>query len=410
MKPAPHPAGGPRPTWHRLARLIASARQGDAGSLVAAVGVPLCAAGMAAAFRGPKQAHWRMLALTHGALGLVAGAVEPSARHRRVGRDDAVAAFRTGAGMVATGALLQAVAGRATPRFTADSENLRALASTSNPLRMCAYLLLVVAPGEELFWRGLVQGRLARRLGARKAAVATVALYGLAHVPTGNLGVTGAAVGLGSTLSLLRARGAGLERLALIHAMWVVPMLLAERVRTRTTPPPELGSKSPMAKDADMTTVPRDHRAGRRVTRWGRIAQLANNAVHVALYERSRGRLGGRMLGNQVGILTTTRPSDGEAYSVPLFVVPDGPDILLVASYRGSADNPRWYRNLLADPDAVLRIGRRVREVRARVLEAEERAAAWQRLVGHFEGYAEYQRRTTRELPVVRLSPRPGRG
>lgn len=377
--------------------------KGDVGSLVAAVGIPLCAAGMAAAFRGPKQAHWRMLALTHGALGLVAGAVEPSARHRRLDRADAMAAVRTGAGMVATGALLQGVAGRATPRFTADSENLRALSATANPLRMCAYLLLVVAPGEELFWRGLVQGRLARRLGPRKAAVATVALYGLAHVPTGNLGVTGAAVGLGSTLSLLRARGAGLERLALIHAMWVVPMLLAERFRTGTT-------KSPTAKDADMTTVPRDHQAGRPVTRWGRIAQLANNVVHVALYERSRGKLGGRMLGNQVGILDTTRPSNGETYSVPLFVFPDGPDVLVVASYRGSAEDPRWYRNLLADPDAVLRIGGQEREVRARVLDGEERAEAWRRLVDHFAGYAEYQRRTTRELPVVRLSPRPGRG
>ncbi len=386
----------------KLRRLITSARLKDAGSLVAAVGVPLCAAGMAVAFKGPKQAHWRMLALTHGALALAAGAVEPSARHRRLDRADIAAALRTGGGMVATGALLQAVAGRATPRFTADSENLRALAATSNPLRMCAYLLFVVAPGEELFWRGLVQGRLARRLGPRKAAVATVVLYGLAHVPTGNLGVTGAAVGLGSTLSLLRARGAGLERLALIHAMWVVPMLLAERFRS--------GTKSPTAKDADMTTVPRDRRSGRPVTRWGRIAQLANNVVHVALYERSKGRLGGRMLGNQVGILDTTRPSNGETYSVPLFVFPDGPDVLVVASYRGSAEDPRWYRNLLADPDAVLHMGDQERDVRADVLHGEERAAAWQRLVGHFAGYEEYQRRTTRELPVVKLSPRPGRG
>ena len=373
--------------------------KGDMGSLVAAAGIPLCAAGMAVAFRGPKRAHWQMLALTHGALGLAAGVVEPTSRHRRMDRADVVAALRTGGGMVATGALLQAVAGRATSRFTADSENLRELAETSNPLRMCAYLLLVVAPGEELFWRGLVQGRLTRRFGARKAAVATVALYGLAHVPTGNLGVTGAAVGLGSTLSLLRARGAGLERLALIHAMWVVPMLLAERFR-----------KSPTAKDVDMTTVPRDRHAGRQVNRWGRIAQLANNVVHVALYERSRGKLGGRMLGNKVGILGTTRPSNGETYSVPVFVLPDGPDVLIVASYRGSAENPRWYRNLLADPDAVLRIDDQEREVRARVLDGEERAAAWKRLVEHFAGYEEYQRRTTRELPVLRLSPRPGRG
>lgn len=411
MKPTPHPAGGTRPAQDRLVRITTFAQQGGAGSWVVAVGTPLCAAGLATAFRGTRQAHWRTLALTHGALGLAASAVEPSARHRRVERDDVVAAVRTGAGIVTAGALLQAVAGRVAPRFTADSENLRALAATSDPLRMCGYLLLVIAPGEELFWRGLVQGRLARRLGAREAAIATVLLYGLAHLPTGNLAVTGAAVGLGGILSLLRAQGAGLERLALIHAAWVVPMLLGERVRTRATAPsPATGSKLAKAKDADMTAGPRAHRAGRQVTRWGRLAQLANNAVHIALYERSRGRLGGRMLGNRVGILTTTRPRDGGTYSVPLFVFPEGSDVLVVASYRGSADDPQWYRNLLADPYAVLRIGGQVRQVRARVLDAEERASAWRRVVGNFAGYAEYQRRTTRELPVVKLSPRPVRG
>ncbi|MFF2410525.1 nitroreductase family deazaflavin-dependent oxidoreductase [Streptomyces sp. NPDC058092] len=69
--------------------------------------------------------------------------------------------------------------------------------------------------------------------------------------------------------------------------------------------------------------------------------------------------------------------------------------------------HPRWYRNLLANPDAVLRVGDRVRAVRARVLDADERAASWRHVVRSFKGYAEYQRRTTREIPLVRLSPQP---
>ncbi|MED7952161.1 nitroreductase/quinone reductase family protein [Streptomyces sp. BE303] len=396
---------------------------------MAAAGVLVGAAGLAAAFRGPRRAHWSTLALTHGALGLAASVVEPSARHRSAGREDVVTALRIGAGMVAGSVLLDAVVRRAVPRIAADAESLRALTATADPLRMCAHLLLVIAPAEELFWRGLVQGRLTRRLGAGRAAAATTLLYGLAHVPTGNAAVTGAAAGLGGSLSLMRARGASLERLALVHAFWVVPTLLAERARGADGTPRGPAAPRPALdhgtqdrgthhhgthhrgaadeKGPAMTTAPAGRRTGRTVTLWGRFAQRVNNAVHIALYERTGGRLGGRMLGNQVGILTTVRPRDGGPYSVPLFTFRDGADVIVVASYRGSSGDPRWFRNLLADPDAVLRVGGRVQAVRARVLEAEERAAAWPRVVRGFAGYADYQRRTTREIPLVRLSPRP---
>ncbi|MEV6937307.1 nitroreductase/quinone reductase family protein [Streptomyces sp. NPDC051132] len=259
--------------------------------------------------------------------------------------------------------------------------------------------------------------------------------------------------GLGGGLSLLRARGAGLERLALVHAFWVVPTLLTERLRGSGAPGPgrdtgvpaperDTGAPAPGRnarppaperntgtpggpaappgpydpvpaadqRNPGMTTTPRQSGTGRAVTRWSRFVQRANNAAHTALYERTGGRLGTRMLGNQVGILTTRRPRDGQPYSVPLFTFPDGPDVLVVASYRGSAGHPRWYRNLLADPDAVLRVGDRVRPVRARVLDADERAAAWRHVVRRFPGYEEYQRRTTRQIPLVRLSPRPEHG
>jgi deazaflavin-dependent oxidoreductase (nitroreductase family) len=365
-------------------------------------GVPLCAAGLALAFRGPDRTHWRMLALTHGALGLAASVVEPSVRHRSATRDDVVAGLRVGAGLFVAGALLDTVARRAVPRLASDAAALRTKAGTADPLRMCAHLLLVVAPAEELFWRGLLQDRLTRRIGAGPAATVTGVLYGLAHVPAGNAAVTGAASALGGTLSLMRARGASLERLALVHAFWVVPTLLAERARSAAPAPAATDRK-----ERSMAAPPHTGRTGRAVNRWGRLAQLANNVVHTALYERSGGRLGTRMLGNRVGILTTRRPRDGQPYSVPLFTFPVGPDVIVVASYRGSAGDPRWYRNLLADPDAVLRVGNRVRAVRGRVLEAEERAALWQHVVRGFPGYADYQRRTTREIPLVRLSPRP---
>ncbi|MDT0268746.1 nitroreductase/quinone reductase family protein [Streptomyces sp. DSM 44915] len=388
-------------------------------SALPVVGVPLAAAGMAAAFRGAERAHWRRLALTHGTLGLAALAVgRPATSGRLTGRDVRVA-LSVGAGLVAAGTLADAASRRVAPRLGRDAETLSGLATAIGPARMCACLALVIAPGEELFWRGVVQDRLAERYGPHRAALLVSAVYGLAHVPTGNAAVTGAATAMGTTLAFQRANGASLERLALTHACWVVPTLLTQRLRaSRATETPRDPSEPQKAGrgqrewgkthdgkhgENEMTAPPH----GRRVTRFGRFAQQVNNAAHVALYERTGGRLGKRMLGHQVGILTTSQRGNGEPYAVPVFTFRDGDDVLIVASYRGSAEHPRWFRNLVADPDATLRVGDRSWPVRARVLAGDERAAAWRWLVRSFQGYATYQRRTERELPVIRLTPRP---
>lgn len=387
----------------------------DARTLVAVAGVPLSAVGMALAFRGPRHAHWRRLALTQGALGLAALAAGRTSRPPELTRRDLSAAASTGAALFAVGSLMDAWLRRSVPRLGEDAEALRTASSAAGRVRMSACLALVIAPGEELFWRGLVQDLLTQRYGAREAALMVSALYGLAHVATGNSAVTGAATGMGSTLAVLRANGASVERLALTHACWVVPTLLWERargarpegrVRSTSTAVPH---RAAGGGEDDMTASrPLRHDAprGRAVNRWGRFAQRVNNTAHVALYERTRGRVGKRMLGNQVGILTTAGRQGGEPYSVPLFTFSDGKDMLVVASYRGSVHNPAWFRNLLADPDAVLRVADRAWPVRARVLEGDERAETWRWLVEGFKGYAAYQRRTSRELPVVRLSPR----
>ena len=148
-------------------------------------------------------------------------------------------------------------------------------------------------------------------------------------------------------------------------------------------------------------------KSGRRVSRWSRLAQRAINGVHVALYELTGGRLGGRMLGHQVAILSTVRPPGTEPYSVPLFAFPDGADVIVVASYRGSAEHPAWFRRLLAHPDAMIRVGGRAWPVRAEVMDPDERADWWERVAEQFPGYEKYQQRTTRQIPLVRLTPQP---
>jgi deazaflavin-dependent oxidoreductase (nitroreductase family) len=141
------------------------------------------------------------------------------------------------------------------------------------------------------------------------------------------------------------------------------------------------------------------------VPRWSRLLQRAGNGVHVALYEMTGGRLGGRMLGHQVAILSIVRRPDLEPYSVPLFVFLDGADVIVVASYRGSAEHPAWFRRLLANPDAIIRVGAQAWPVRAQVMDRDDRAAWWERVVAQFAGYDKYQHRTSREIPLVRLTP-----
>lgn len=375
----------------------------------AAIGVPLCLSGLAAAFRGPQRAHWRRLAVTHGSLGIAAVIADRSLRRCRPTRRDAVIAVQVGLGLFAASSLADASARRSVPRLDDDARALSTLSSVVSPVRMSACLALVIAPGEELFWRGLLQGQFARRYGPRNAALLTSIVYGAAHVVTGNSAVTGAAMGMGSALSVMRANGASIERLTLTHACWVVPTLLRARARAMRSRDADTVAVRDHTKEgaAEMRASEGTRPAGRRVSRWSRLAQLANNSAHITLYKRTHGRLGNRMLGHEVGILTTAQRCGSQPYSVPLFTFRDGDDVIVVASYRGSAEHPAWFRNLLANPHATIQVGKRIWPVQAKVMAADERDVWWERVVRGFNGYADYQRRTSREIPVVRLTPRP---
>jgi deazaflavin-dependent oxidoreductase (nitroreductase family) len=80
------------------------------------------------------------------------------------------------------------------------------------------------------------------------------------------------------------------------------------------------------------------------------------------------------------------------------------------ASKGGSPTNPDWYHNLLANPNAKVEVGTRTIDVMARVPDADERRRIWEEQKRLMPGFADYERRTTREIPVVILDPvdRPG--
>lgn len=96
----------------------------------------------------------------------------------------------------------------------------------------------------------------------------------------------------------------------------------------------------------------------------------------------------------------------GQIRRVPLVCVEDGDDLLIVASKGGADHHPAWYLNIDADPNVWVRNKAEFYEARATTLEGEERAVAWTKLVGAMPFFGDYELKTSRVMPVIRLSHR----
>jgi len=140
--------------------------------------------------------------------------------------------------------------------------------------------------------------------------------------------------------------------------------------------------------------------------RWKDRLVKAIASAHVQLYRRSGGRWRIDRPGAPALLLTTTGRKSGQPRTTALYYLPDGDRQILVASYVGDIRHPQWYLNLAAEPTVTVQVGTTARDAVARVLTGDERTAIWPRLVENWPGYAGYQQRTTRELPVIALESR----
>ena len=104
-------------------------------------------------------------------------------------------------------------------------------------------------------------------------------------------------------------------------------------------------------------------------------------------------------------LLTTTGRKSGEQFIFPLFYGESGNSYFVIASKGGAPENPGWYRNILADPEVGVQIGTQKIKARARTAAGEERARLWQKSLEFWPPYADYQKKTEREIPVVVLDP-----
>jgi F420H(2)-dependent quinone reductase len=104
-------------------------------------------------------------------------------------------------------------------------------------------------------------------------------------------------------------------------------------------------------------------------------------------------------------ILHTTGRRSGQPRQTPLSYTEDGAGYIVIASDGGSPRHPDWFLNLGDDPVAEVDVGGRRVRVRAETVTGDERDRLWRQAVGSYGGYAGYQARTDRQIPVVRLSP-----
>ena len=105
-------------------------------------------------------------------------------------------------------------------------------------------------------------------------------------------------------------------------------------------------------------------------------------------------------------LLTTTGRKSGERFIFPLFYGETGSgSYIVVASKGGAPQHPGWYRNLAAHPEVEVQVGTAKIKARARTAAGEERAWLWAKALEFWPPYADYQKKTQREIPVVVLDP-----
>jgi F420H(2)-dependent quinone reductase len=121
-------------------------------------------------------------------------------------------------------------------------------------------------------------------------------------------------------------------------------------------------------------------------------------------YEDSGGTRSTELNGAPCLLLDYEGRSSGEWRRTVLIYGRDGDDYLIVASKGGADEHPLWYRNIDANPTVHLRVGTERFPARAETLTSAEKARVWPHLVDVFGPYEDYQRKTERDIPVVRLS------
>jgi len=129
-----------------------------------------------------------------------------------------------------------------------------------------------------------------------------------------------------------------------------------------------------------------------------------NKAV-IDEFRANAGKVGGMFAGRTLLLLHTVGAKSGEERINPVACVKDGDRYVIIASKGGAPTNPHWYHNILAHPKVTVEVGTDQFQVSAAVASEPERTRLYQKMVAVMPGFADYEQKTTRVIPVIILTP-----
>jgi deazaflavin-dependent oxidoreductase (nitroreductase family) len=125
--------------------------------------------------------------------------------------------------------------------------------------------------------------------------------------------------------------------------------------------------------------------------------------LHVFIYHISSGKMGGSILGSPVLLLTVTGRKSGQPHTLPLAYVRHNNEYLISASAAGADKNPIWLGNLEHNPQAKIEVDGKTFNVQATITTGDERTQLYELFKKQGSNFVEYEKKTTRKIPVIRL-------
>jgi deazaflavin-dependent oxidoreductase (nitroreductase family) len=128
------------------------------------------------------------------------------------------------------------------------------------------------------------------------------------------------------------------------------------------------------------------------------------NQVIIDEFRANSGRVGGMFEGKTLLLLHSVGAKSGLEHVNPVAYIADGDALVIIASKGGAPNNPDWYYNLLAHPQVTVEVGTEKFQVQAAVAPEPERTRLYAKMVEMMPGFADYEKRTTRVIPVFVLT------
>lgn len=128
------------------------------------------------------------------------------------------------------------------------------------------------------------------------------------------------------------------------------------------------------------------------------------NQKVITEFRANKGKVGGRYANTPLLLLTTTGAKSGKTYINPLAYTKDSNRLIIIASFGGAPKNPSWYNNLVAHPEVTVEVGSERFQAKATVATGEERQRLYDQQAKQMPNFAEYAKKTTRQIPVIVLT------